>query len=356
VEVSLHSNSTQEASKSTDQVRRALDECLAERARRHPGFQKILKLMISADLMHPFAGGQSQRDRRGYSKKCRLYSVQTYLDYVPWAAGGWDDRVRQFAENLERAIRLVPSARMLDAERALLLREVEEARSAVSAAVPADVAPLGAISVVYWQGDDKPPMISFGSVRAPAAGRVVEILPSAVGTIRREQFFPAASQQETLFKLYRTVDGRRCYREAWVNGTKVMEHWGVCGERGEVRTHQVGHDHTAQGILQALKAQARALGFRPIPAGRRCVLVIEYDLESAASCGNLKPRHVVEDLLDQELGWLGLGHCDGGSAGSGTMEVFCPVIDFALARDAVAHALAGSPFADYRRIFRQPRG
>jgi hypothetical protein len=38
-------------------------------------------------------------------------------------------------------------------------------------------------------------------------------------------------------------------------------------------------------------------------------------------------RWRIESLLDDALGWVGNGHCDGGDAGSGSMNVFCYVVD-----------------------------
>jgi len=56
--------------------------------------------------------------------------------------------------------------------------------------------------------------------------------------------------------------------------------------------------------------------------------------------------------MNHVTGWLGLGHCDGGSSGSGTMEVFCIVVDFALAKAALERELRDSPFAGFGRIYR----
>ena len=39
--------------------------------------------------------------------------------------------------------------------------------------------------------------------------------------------------------------------------------------------------------------------------------------------------------MDEVLGWTGLGHTDGGSIGSGTMEVGCVVVDFEIAKKVI---------------------
>ena len=44
---------------------------------------------------------------------------------------------------------------------------------------------------------------------------------------------------------------------------------------------------------------------------------------------------------------------DGGSSGSGTMEVCCMVVDFEIARQAIQKDLAETEFSDYSRIYQE---
>lgn len=82
-------------------------------------------------------------------------------------------------------------------------------------------------------------------------------------------------------------------------------------------------------------------------------LVIEYRLRrNIARAMLLKKRHALEDWLDALLRRHKLGDCDGGSIGSGTMEVFCEVKDYVKARARVARDIRTTPFADYDRIYR----
>lgn len=67
--------------------------------------------------------------------------------------------------------------------------------------------------------------------------------------------------------------------------------------------------------------------------------------------GNLEKRHRLETRMNETLGWAGLGECDGGSIGSGSMEVCTFVVDFDVAKALIAQDLAGSEFANYTRIF-----
>ena len=69
----------------------------------------------------------------------------------------------------------------------------------------------------------------------------------------------------------------------------------------------------------------------------------------------LEKLHRLEPRLNEALGWRGLGECDGCSIGSGTMEVTCLVVDFERAKDAIERDLAKTEFADYSRIYQEPR-
>ncbi len=42
---------------------------------------------------------------------------------------------------------------------------------------------------------------------------------------------------------------------------------------------------------------------------------------------DLDKREKVEQCMNECLGWKGFGFCDGGDIGSGTMNVFCLVVD-----------------------------
>lgn len=46
-----------------------------------------------------------------------------------------------------------------------------------------------------------------------------------------------------------------------------------------------------------------------------------------------------------------MGMCDGGSIGSGSMEVCSYVVDFEVAKILIENDLAGTEFANYTRIF-----
>ena len=163
-----------------------------------------------------------------------------------------------------------------------------------------------------------------------------------------------AQQEEILFKLYQKIDGALHYREAWVSEElTVVEHRGRCGDEGETRSHVCETAAAAQKTYAQLKRAARAEGFRAISPSKHAKLVVELPINGFGSNSDLDRRHALEDFLDDLVGWLGLGHLDGGSTGSDTMEAMCYVVDFQIAKDAIQQALRNSNFSDFARVYRE---
>ena len=83
------------------------------------------------------------------------------------------------------------------------------------------------------------------------------------------------------------------------------------------------------------------------------MLLVEFKVDGFGNEEDLHKRHSLEDLMNETLGWTGLGHCDGGSIGSGTMEVCCFVVDFDLAQQVISERLRDTEFSDYARIYQE---
>jgi len=92
---------------------------------------------------------------------------------------------------------------------------------------------------------------------------------------------------------------------------------------------------------------AIADGFAPLADEDHHILLVQRPVDGFGTPADLEQRHALEDYLNEQLGWLGLGHCDGGSIGSGAMEAACPVVDFDIAAAALALELAQSVFSDF---------
>ena len=76
-------------------------------------------------------------------------------------------------------------------------------------------------------------------------------------------------------------------------------------------------------------------------------MLIEYPVDGMGTTKDLDKRHKLEERMNETLGWTGLGNCDGGSMGSGTMEVCCFVVDFKIAKRVIEEDLKSTKFGDY---------
>ena len=153
-----------------------------------------------------------------------------------------------------------------------------------------------------------------------------------------------------MLKLYK-LDGKpKQYWETWEhNGTHTV-HWGELGTQGESKEVKAGLFSKPTKLVQKEIDQRVSEGFAPVEAGDHVTLLIEYAIDGMGSSDDLDKRHRLEARMNETLGWTGLGNCDGGSVGSGTMEVCCFVVDFETARQVIERDLAGTEFGDYSRI------
>jgi hypothetical protein len=156
-----------------------------------------------------------------------------------------------------------------------------------------------------------------------------------------------------MLKLYKRIKQVLHYHEAWADGARITEHWGKVGERGEAAARRRNKKLSEEKDLKRVLSKPLAEGFEPIDIDDHATLMIEYAIEGMGNTDDLDKRHALEDRMNETLGWTGLGHCDGGSIGSGTMEVYCFVVDFKTAKRVVEKDLKKTRFADYSRIYDQ---
>lgn len=155
-----------------------------------------------------------------------------------------------------------------------------------------------------------------------------------------------------MLKLYRISGAEKLYWETWEEkpGSQIV-HWGTLGTRGESKTIKSGFLKSARNAIQKECNRLIEQGFGPIPPEGHFTLMVEYPVEGMGSGADVAKRHQLEQRLNETLGWTGLGACDGGSIGSGTMEVCNFVVDFDLAKRVIEEDLTGTEFADYSRIY-----
>jgi len=154
-----------------------------------------------------------------------------------------------------------------------------------------------------------------------------------------------------MIKLYKGTNSGLLYHEAWSADSTITEHWGKLGDLGITRDHELTEADDPNEVLEAVLASARANGFTELDDADFQLLLIEYRIQGMGSTADRDKRRALEDRMNEVLGWVGLGQCEGGNIGYGTMEVCCLVVDSDLARSVIEADLAGSIFEDYSRIF-----
>jgi hypothetical protein len=159
-----------------------------------------------------------------------------------------------------------------------------------------------------------------------------------------------------VLKLYRVEGTERDYWETWDDSPKShIVHWGKLGERGSSKVVTSTFFKNARHLIQKEIDGLLARGFKPVAPEDHATLMIEYTVEGMGCEADLKKRHALEARMNELLGWTGLGLCDGGSIGSGTMEVCSLVVDFDTAKRVIEDDLASTPFSDFTRIYEEGR-
>lgn len=153
-----------------------------------------------------------------------------------------------------------------------------------------------------------------------------------------------------MLKLYRFTDSKKEYWETWDNddGSHTV-HWGELGTKGDSKTVKGSLLKKPEKLIQKEINELVAQGFDE--AEEEYTLLIEYAVEGMGSKEDVEKRHRLEERMNETLGWTGLGNCDGGSIGSGTMEACNFVVDFEVAKKVIEADLKGTEFENYTRIY-----
>lgn len=155
-----------------------------------------------------------------------------------------------------------------------------------------------------------------------------------------------------MLKLYKFTDNEKLYWETWDNGDGTHTvHCGELGTEGNSKTVKSSLFKKATDTIQKAIDQLVAEGYAPIELEDHYTLLVEYEVDGMGNGEDIEKRHRLEDRMNEILGWTGLGACDGGSIGSGTMETCNFVVDFELAKKVIENSLKGTEFANYTRIY-----
>jgi predicted DNA-binding WGR domain protein len=153
-----------------------------------------------------------------------------------------------------------------------------------------------------------------------------------------------------VLKLYRFTAEQKEYWETWENddGSHTV-HWGELGTKGETKVVKPGLFKKPQEKIQKEINELVSQDYKQ--PEHEYTLMIEYEVDGFGTSDDLNKRARLQDRMDETLGWTGLGNCDGGSIGSGTMEVCNYVVDFDVAKKVIENDLKGTEFENYIRIY-----
>ena len=156
-----------------------------------------------------------------------------------------------------------------------------------------------------------------------------------------------------MLKLYKLTNNQLHYWETWNKDAKTaIVHWGVVGQRGQDKEVKSGLFSNLKKTVQKEINEKLKDGYAEFEEDKISFLEIEYKIDGFGTEEDLEKRHRLENQLDGILGWTGLGHTNGGSIGSGTMEVGYMVVDFEIAKEIIEANLKNTEFADYTRIYK----
>ena len=155
-------------------------------------------------------------------------------------------------------------------------------------------------------------------------------------------------------KLYHPTKHPKHYCEYWDNGDGTHTfHWGQVGTEGESTVIRPRLFSSVKSQVSKLENEYISKGYEEIPLEQQHILLVEYAVDGFGNADDLEKRHSLEDYVNEVLGWTGLGYCDGGSIGSGSMEICCLVVDYEIAKKVVAERLRDTEYSDYSRIYQE---
>lgn len=323
----------------------AFESVLVQACARREGFSLIGLLCIQFSVAHLFMTRPAS-GRGSYSRDIQTFFASADLEHEAWIGADWAARVDAVGRGAQRALATVHKTRLTAAERDILSALIDDSARIVAADAPAHLEALGPI-LVWKDREGRIETVSFDVSPGESAGddHVVLLQPAEM-----KAFLAITPQKEPHvggFKLYRRDGEVLRFREAWVHDGQVHEHGGVCGIRGDLVLHPAATPAEQLLIIKRLSAAARKEGFKTIARSRLVGLTVSKAITENGGTDDLARRHLLEDYLNNLTGWLGLGHCDGGSTGSGSMEAFCLVVDGKLAVDCIGKELAKSEFGDF---------
>lgn len=251
-----------------------------------------------------------------YSQKKRDCEFRLYIDHAKFKKGSQAEKYRLYCEMLRRSLDFLESWNIAKLDVQRMRKDFEAAIKHLD----------------------------------PGGAQVASKSKSTSPSVSPEVKDPKTRSNVRVIKLYKKINRQLRYHEAWVDGETIGEHWGKVGEVGNHSKHKRDRKISVEKNLKRVIETASSDGYTEFEPDDWQRLRIEYKIDGMGTAKDLAKRHRLERRLDNTLGKTGLGQVDGGSIGSGTMEVSCSVVNFRLAKQIIQADLAETSFADYSRI------
>jgi hypothetical protein len=154
-------------------------------------------------------------------------------------------------------------------------------------------------------------------------------------------------------KLYKRINNILHYWETWyTDEDTAIIHWGVVGETGEDKEVKSTLFSNYKKIVDKEINKKMQEGYAEVEADDMDYFEVEYQVDGFGTEEDLAKRDRVENKLNELLGWTGLGHVDGASIGSGSMEVDCATVDFEIAKRVIENDFKDTELGDFFRIYK----
>lgn len=148
--------------------------------------------------------------------------------------------------------------------------------------------------------------------------------------------------------LYKRIDGVLRYRSAWSKPGVICECEGIAGELAALHETSLLAGADAQKLVVDALDQARREGYAQLDINAYARLLVEHEVGRACTEQDADERIILEYRIGDVLDQTGLGGTSGGEMWPASLEVFCFVADFEIARRVIAADLLGTKYSKAR--------
>jgi hypothetical protein len=130
-----------------------------------------------------------------------------------------------------------------------------------------------------------------------------------------------------MLKLYKKDPDATLYWEAWDEEEEIVIHFGELGKTGETNTIPLPEFEPPEAAIHREAQLARDAGFHEIEHEDLYELIVRYPVKNKGGLEDLEVAYRLEEILNDALGWTGLGYCDMHELSAEHIDVYNYVVD-----------------------------